>query len=464
MDEFATIDARPRVTGHGRAAWMAEARALLALGLPLCVTQLAQMLIMCTDVFMLGHLSKTALAAAALGNTVFFICWLVGSGPAIAVSPMIAHILGAAPDDVPGVRASVRMGFWSVGLLSLPLIGVLLCTRPILLALGQQPMLAADAGRFTQALFIGLPFSLAFQVLRNFATSLSRPAAPLIVMGLAVFFNVLGDYALIFGHLGAPRLGLVGSGAASAASFAFSFFAMLVVIAATPALRRYRIFRRSHHIDPARLAEVFRLGLPIGMTMLFEIALFNGATLIMGGFGVASLAAHQIALMIPSLTFMVPLGIGMAATVRVGLAAGAGDRAGVRRAGYGAMLMAIVFMSGTALLIFLFPHTIAGLWFADPPANRDVITLAVSFLYVAAAFQIADGLQVTASLSLRGLKDARAPMWIAGASYWLAGFPVCLLLGFHFHMQGLGIWYGLAFGLFVAAAALMTRFYILARD
>ena len=283
-------------------------------------------------------------------------------------------------------------------------------------------------------------------------------------MGLAVFFNALGDYALIFGHFGVPRLGLVGSGAASAASFAFSFFAMLAVIAATPALRRYRIFRRSHRIDTARLAEVFRLGMPIGMTMLFEIALFNGATLIMGGFGVANLAAHQIALMIPSLTFMVPLGIGMAATVRVGLAAGAGDRAGVRRAGYGAMLMAIVFMSGTALLIFLFPRAIARLWFADPAANADVIALTVSFLYVAAAFQIADGLQVTASLSLRGLKDARAPMWIAGASYWLAGFPVCLLLGFHFHMQGLGIWYGLAFGLFVAAAALMSRFYCLARD
>ena len=269
MDEFTTIDAGPRVIGHGRAAWMAEARALLALGLPLCVTQLAQMLIMCTDVFMLGHFSKTALAAAALGNTVFFITWLIGSGPAIAVSPVIAHALGASARDVVGVRASVRMGFWSVAMLSLPLIGVLLCTRPILLALGQQPILAADAGRFTEALFIGLPFSLAFQVLRNFATALSKPAAPLIVMGLAVFFNILGDYALIFGHFGAPRLGLVGSGMASASSYAFSFFAMLAVIAATPALRRYRIFRRSHRIDTARLAEVFRLGMPIGMTMLF---------------------------------------------------------------------------------------------------------------------------------------------------------------------------------------------------
>ncbi|HEY5347843.1 MAG TPA: MATE family efflux transporter, partial [Rhizomicrobium sp.] len=422
------------------------------------------MLIMCTDVFMLGHLSKTALAAAALGNTVFFITWLVGTGPAIAVSPMIAHILGASPKDVVGVRASVRMGFWSVALLSLPLIGVLLCTRPILLALGQQPMLAAGAARFIDALFIGLPFALGFQVLRNFATALSRPAAPLIVMGLAVFFNALGDYALIFGHFGAPRLGLVGAGAASAASFGFSFFAMLAVIAATPALRKYRIFRRSHRIDLGRLAEVFRLGLPIGMTMVFEVMLFNAATLIMGSFDVNSLAAHQIALMIPSLTFMVPLGIGMAATVRVGLAAGANDREGVRRAGYGAMLIAAGFMSCTGIVLLAFPRTIASLWFADPAANEDVIALTVSFLYVAAAFQIADGLQVTASLALRGLKDARAPMWIAGASYWLAGFPVCLLLGFHFHMQGLGIWYGLAFGLFVAAAALMSRFYILARD
>jgi MATE family multidrug resistance protein len=464
MEEFSSMDAGPRVIGHGRKAWVAEGRALLVLALPLSATQIAQMLIVSTDTFMLGHLSTTALAAATLGNTVFLFVWLLGSGSGMAVSPMIAHILGRAPNDVVGVRACVRMGFWSVALLSIPLIGLLLCTRPLLLALGQEPMLAADAARFINALLFGLPFALGFQVLRNFATALSKPVAPLIVMGLAIFFNALGDYTLIFGHFGVPRLGLTGAGLSSASSFAFSFFAMLAVVAATPALRRYRIFRRSHRPDMARLIEVFRLGLPIGLTMAFEIMLFNAATLIMGGFGVDALAAHQIALMIPSLTFMVPLGIGMAATVRVGLAAGANDREGVRRAGYGAMAMAACFMACMSLVLVAFPRPIASVWFANPAANAAVIALTTSFLYVAAAFQVADGLQVTASLTLRGLKDARAPMWIAGASYWLAGFPACLLLAYHFHLRGLGVWYGLAFSLFVAAAGLIARFYVLARD
>jgi MATE family multidrug resistance protein len=197
--------------------------------------------------------------------------------------------------------------------------------------------------------------------------------------------------------------------------------------------------------------------------MLFEVALFNAATLAMGTFGIAPLAAHQIAITIPSLTFMIPLGIGLAATVRVGLAAGAGDRYAARRAGLTAMGMGALFMLCMALVLLLFPRTIATLWLPDIPANRDVLALAVLFLHVAAAFQLMDGLQVTASMSLRGLKDARGPMWLAGASYWLAGAPMCAFLGFGLHMQGLGIWLGLAFGLTVAAVLLVSRFFLLSK-
>jgi MATE family multidrug resistance protein len=192
--------------------------------------------------------------------------------------------------------------------------------------------------------------------------------------------------------------------------------------------------------------------------------LFNSATLIMGTFGTATVAAHQIALIIPSITFMVPLGIGMAATVRVGLAAGARDMEAARRSGYVALMVGAGFMSLMAVLLWTYPEAIARIWFADPAANGDVIALTVVFLHVAAAFQVVDGLQVVGALSLRGLKDARAPMWIAGASYWLAGAPVCAWLAFGLHMKGLGIWYGLAFGLTVAAAAMCARFWYLSRE
>jgi MATE family multidrug resistance protein len=463
-DEIDLSHAGARVTGHGLDAWIAEARELLKLAGPLILTQLAQMAIMTTDVVMLGRLGKTALAAAALGNTVFFFTWLIGCGPVAAVSPMIAHILGGNPKNRAGVRAATRMGFWAVLLLTVPLVGFLLFAKHTLLFLGQTQELASDASLFVTALCWGLPFSLGYQVLRNFSTALSKPNASLWVMGFAIFFNAAGDYGLIFGHFGLPRLGLIGSGLSSACSYTFSFVAMVVVVWLTPSLRKYRIFRRFHRPHWENLVEVFRLGMPIGLTMIFEAMLFNSATLIMGTFGTVAIAAHMIAINVPSITFMVPLGIGMAATVRVGLAAGARDGEAVRRAGWSAIAIAAAFMTVTGILLWIFPDRIAALYFADTKANADVIALAVVFLHVAAVFQIVDGIQVAGALSLRGLKDARAPMWIAGASYWLAGFPTCLLFAFAFHMKGLGIWIGLAFGLLVAATAMCWRFWYLSRN
>lgn len=453
-----------RVEGSGLDAWFAEAGELMKLAGPLVATQLAQMAIGTTDTLMLGRFSKTALAAAVLGNTLFFFCWVLGSGPSAAVSPMIAHILGAHPNDRANVRGVVRMGFWSVVMVSLPLVTFLAFSKQVLLLLGQKPELADAARQFVVPLSFGLPFSLGFQVLRNYATALSKPNASLIVMAMAVFFNATADYALIFGHFGAPRLGIVGSGTASAGSFAFSFLAMLAVVALTPTLRRYRIQRRLFRPDWGKFWEICRLGMPMGMTLLFEAGLFFSATFLMGSFGVAYVAAHAISMNVPSITFMVPLGIAMAATVRVGLSAGAGDPEGVRRAGYSAMLVGVSFMAVCAVVIGTFPRQIANLYLPSTPENLVVIGLAVTFLRVAAAFQIFDGLQVVAALSLRGLKDARAPMWIAGGSYWLAGFPVCIGLGLGLGMKGLGVWIGLAFGLLVAAAALCSRFHYLTRQ
>jgi len=475
-------NARPSRSRHG--AWQLEARELLRLGIPLAATQLAQMIILATDTAMLGHYSKNALASAALGNTIYFLAWLLGSGLPMAVSPVIAHIQGehgASPwkrvalhstslepsairaRDHREVRAAVRMGLWSVAIATPPLWLFLLFTRDFLLALGEDPLLSASAAIFTSAILAGLPFALGFQVLRSFSTALSRPLPSLVVMVLAIIFNALGDYSLIFGHFGFPRLGIMGAGLASACSNIFSFVLMLALMLSAKGLKQYHILHRLGRLHAATLAELFRLGIPIGMTMVFEVLFFNGALLAMGAFGTASIAAHQIAVTIPSLTFMVPLGIGMAATVRVGMATGAGAANSARRAGFTAIAMGAAFMSMSAILLLSFPRAIASLWLPDIPENSDVLTLAVHFLYVAAAFQIADGMQVTASLSLRGLKDARWPMWLAGASYWLAGAPMCALLGFGLHMQGFGIWLGLAFGLFVAAISLTTRFVLLSK-
>ncbi|MBU6297622.1 MAG: MATE family efflux transporter [Alphaproteobacteria bacterium] len=464
MTEISNIDvtdAGARIEGRDLSAWIAEIRELLRLALPLVVTQLAQMAIMTTDVVMLGRLSEQALAGAALGNTVFFFAWLIGLGPTAAISPMIAHILGARPNDRAGVRAVTRMGFWAVLLLSLPLAILLLFTRDILLALAQQPALADAAGRFVAPLCLGMPFSLGFQVLRNYATALGKPNTSLLVMVLTIVFNAFGDYALIFGHFGMPRLGLFGSGVSSAWSYAFSCIAMTAVVFAAPVLRKYRIFRRFARPDWSKFVELFRLGMPIGLTMIFEAMLFNAATLLMGIFGTESVAAHQIAINVASITFMVPLGIALAATVRVGLSAGGGDRQGVRRSGTAAILVSATFMCLSGAMIALFPYQIARLYFS---ADTGAVALTVVFLRVAAAFQIFDGIQVTAALTLRGLKDAHMPMWIAGACYWLAGFPVCIGLSIGLGLKGLGVWIGLAFALFMAALCMCWRFYHLSRE
>jgi multidrug resistance protein, MATE family len=446
------------------APWIAEARALGVLATPLILTQLAQMAIFTTDVIMLGRLSKTALASAAIGNTVFYFAWLIGGGPAAAVSPMIAHILGERAGNRGGVRASLRMGLWSVAICSLPMMVVLWFARPILLALHQDPVLAEGAGKFVGVLSFGLPFSLGYMVLRNFTTALGKPRAGLWVMALTIAFNALAGYALIFGHFGAPRLGIVGSGLATASSAAFSFFAMLAIIAATPSLRAYRMFRRFHKPVTVKLAEVFRLGLPIGLSMIFEAMLFNSMTLVMGTFGAVSLAAHQIAINIASITFMVPLGVGMASTVRVGLATGAGDKKGAQRAGLTAMAMGTGFITVCGVILALFGGPLASLYLAGRArSDLEVIAMAALFLKVAAAFQVFDALQVVAGQSLRGLKDARVPMLIAAGCYWLVGAPICLFLGLTLHMQGFGIWIGLAIALGAAAVALCARFAVLMR-
>ena len=444
--------------------WITEARALLSLAGPLAATQLAQMAVMTTDVILLGRFSKSALAAAAIGNTVYFFGWLMGGGPASAVSPMIAHHLGERPRARGGVRTALRMGLWAIAFTSAPMVVLLWFAGPLLLALGQDPALAADAGRFVAMLSFGLPFTLGTMVLRNFANTLGKPRAGLWVMAATISFNAVAGWTLIFGHFGAPRLGIVGSGMATSMSSIFSFLAMLAIIQWTPQLRVYRMFRRFHRPVGVKLAEVFRLGLPIGMTMIFEAMMFNTMTLVMGRFGADSLAAHQIALNVASITFMIPLGIGLAATVRVGMASGAGDLPAARRAGLVAFIASGGFIVVCGAGMAIFGPQIAGLYLGGRSASDlDVIVLAALFLKVGAAFQIFDALQVVGVMCLRGLKDARVPMILAAGAYWLIGTPTSLLLAFVFHTKGLGIWIGLAVGLAAAAVLMCARFALLTR-
>ena len=253
----------------------------------------------------------------------------------------------------------------------------------------------------------------------------------MVVTFLGIGFNALAAYGLIFGTFGLPALGLQGAGIATALTNLLMFLGLLAYVLHDRQFRRYQILGRFWRPDWARLREIFRLGLPIGVTLIMEVGLFASAGFMMGWIGTAELAAHQIALQCAAVTFMVPLGLGQAATVRVGLAAGAGDPAGVRRAGSAALVIGGLFMAAMAILMWTWPAAIIGLFIdAGNPANATVLQTAVTFLGIAALFQIFDGGQVIGAGALRGLKDTRWPMVFAAIAYWLVGMTMAYGLGF----------------------------------
>jgi MATE family multidrug resistance protein len=442
--------------------WITEARALMKVSLPLIAMQLSQFGLVTTDVIMVGALGEKPLAATSIGAVMFYIAWLSGYGPVMAVSPVVAHILGANPHDFSNARMAVRMGLWAVAIVSLPLIALLTMSRPALIALGQPEEIVDMAMPWISIVACGLPFTLGFGVLRNFASAAGRQKEVLAISVATLLVNIALNYVLIYGKLGAPALGITGAAIATASSYAFAFLAMLGLLALSPHFRPYRLLRDIRQPDWARLRELFRLGVPMGMAMIFESMLFNAATLMMGTFGATTLAAHQIAINLAGLAFMIPLGVGLGATVRVGLAAGAGDASAARRAGHTAIICSAAIAILFTLIMFAIPGALISLYL---PAGEgaEVRQLAGTFLVFAAFFHLFDALQVTGQLVLRGLKDASVPMWIAAVSYWLVGFVIAWILAFWAGWQGTGIWIGLTVSLAVAAIGMVWRFEWLSR-
>lgn len=448
--------AQTRMTGG--AAWRDEVRATLVLGWPLILTNLAQTLMTATDVVMMGWLGPDALAAGALGSNLYFGTMIFGLGLTTATAPMIARELGRKGHSVRDVRRTVRQGMWMAAAVSVPIWIVLWQSEAILLAMGQEPPLAKAAGEYVRALqWSLLPFFF-FLVLRSFISALERPLWALWAGIAGVIVNAGAAYVLIFGHLGLPRLGLVGAGYATTFADFVIFAMMAAVVLMDRKFRRYHLFGRFWRADWPRFRALWHLGLPIGATLVFEVAVFNAATFLMGLISAAALAAHSIAMQLVSLSFMVPLGLAQAATVRVGRAFGARDKDGIRRAGWTAYAMGVGFMALTAVAMLVAPRALVGVFLdLDAPANLPVVELAVSFLAVAALFQVMDGGQAVAAGMLRGLHDTRMPMVYAGIGYWCIGLLLGVVLAFQAKMAGLGLWIGLAAGLTVVALLLLGR-------
>jgi multidrug resistance protein, MATE family len=442
------------------ALWRAEARATLLLASPLILTNLAQSLIHATDVVLLGRVGPSTLAAAALGVNLYVFCLIFGMGLMTATAPMIARERGARPYSVREVRRTVRQAMWSAVLLVLPMWAFLWNAEAVLVAIGQDPALSADAQLFVRHLMWALLPSFLYFVLRNFLAALEQPRWALLVAVAAALFNAAVNTALIFGvpAIGLPPLGLRGAGIGSSLTVMLEFLLIALIVARHRRFRRYHLFGRFWRADWARFRDIWRLGLPIAVTLTLEVGVFNAAVFLMGLIGTASLAAHQIAIQIAALTFMVPMGLAQAVTVRVGLHYGRRDPAGIGRAGWTAFVLGTGFMACMALLMWAAPHALIGIFLdRTDPANAAVIPLAVSFLAVAALFQIVDGAQAVGAGMLRGLHDTTVPMAFALFGYWVIGMGTAVGLAFGLGWQGVGVWTGLAAGLASVAVLMLAR-------
>jgi MATE family multidrug resistance protein len=429
----------------------------LKLAVPLALTQLGQIAMMTTDLAFIGRLGDGAVAAAALAHTIFFVSFTVGMGLVSAVSPLAAQAHGARNPH--RVRRSLRVGLWAAFLISLPVMAFPFWGEQILLALGQSPAAAALAQQYLFGLVWSILPGLWFMAIRGFMSAINRPEPILWITLAAIPTNALLVYLLLYGEWGLPRLELFGAGlATSMVNFAM-FLAGLWFAARRRPFRKYHVLGHIWRIDWLLMRELVILGTPISISFLLEYGLFGAAGLLMGLISTTALAAHQIALQIAAVLFMVPFGIGMAATVRVGHAVGRRDAAAVRRAGFIATGLGIGFMSAMTLVVILGRFAIAQIFLGEGADAAAELT--ATLLLVGATFFIADGIQTIASGSLRGMSDTRVPLLFATVSYWLIGFTLACGLGFWTPLGAVGVWIGLSCGTLVYATLLLLRFRLL---
>ena len=419
--------------------------------------QLAHISMSFVDTVMVGRLGPDALAGVALGHTVFFFFAIMGQGTVRAVGPMVSQAVGARQPAV--VARSVRQGLWLAAGFGGLILVVLSLMEPVLWWSGQSAVATEGAMAYLRAARWGLIPFLAFGALRSFVEGLSRPLPVTIISLIGVGLNIGANELLMFGHWGLPALGLAGTGWATSIVFTALFGGLALFVHRVEPFAEHDVFRDLRGPDGSYLRELLRIGGPMGVSRGIESSLFLVTTVMMGTLGTTALAAHQVALQCAAFTFMVPLGVGMAGTVRVGQAAGRGDEAGARRAGGVAVGLSALFMSATALLFVVAPRPIVGLYLdLSAAANADVVALAVRLLGVAALFQVFDGLQVAMHGALQGLKDTRVPMGIAAVTYWGVG----LTTGYFWGVQAgspEGLWWGLVVGLAAAAVLLIGRFH-----
>ena len=433
-----------------------ETRSLTRLAWPVVATQLAHIALTTTDVIMAGRLSDKDLASIAVGNSIGNPIIYTTMGVLNAITPIVAQLFGAEQRGAIGQKVS--QGLWAALALSIPGFLLMWSSGPLMVWMDLDPTVIPTGRGYLRALAWGLPFYMGFFVLRFFNEGLSLTRPAFIVALLAIPVNIVGDYVFMYGAYGFPKLGAVGSGYATALVWLFQFLALAAWSFYHRQYAEYQLLpiRRPHLPD---IREILRIGLPNGGSIFLEISMFAVVTLLIGALGVTMVAAHMVAINIASILYMIPLGIGIAMTSRVGQAMGRGDLDEVKRRGFTGIGLCFLITLGLALFLLVGAPFFAGLYTQDP----EVLTLATELLFFAALFQVSDGLQVASIGALRGLKDTMVPFLTNIVAFWVIGLPVGIGVGLGLAWGVRGFWIGLVAGLSAGAIFQNLRFFILTR-
>ncbi len=422
---------------------------MVRLALPVVVAQVGMTSMGVVDTLMVGRVSSVSLAAVALGNLYFLTLTVPAAGTLMVLDSIVAQAVGAG--DGVGISRGVQRGVVLAVLLALVTSVLLLPVRSVLVLLHQPDVLIEPAGTYVRVSILGvLPF-LGFIVVRQ---SLQALGAVHVMVGVIVIANLVNaalNWVFVYGHLGSPALGAVGS--AWATCLSRWLMALLLLLLGWRRLRGALLPWRPDSFARAPLLRMFALGLPIGLQQLLEMGAFSAIGVLMGVLGAREMAAHQIAINLASLTFMVPLGVGAAAAVRVGHAAGSGESERARESTRAALVCGVGFMALTGVFLLAAPRMIAS-WYTH---EESVAALAATLIPIAGVFQVFDGIQAVSAGVLRGLGDTRAPLVINLAGFWLAGLPVSVLLGFHTPLRAAGLWWGFVAALGAVAILLALR-------
>ena len=434
-----------------RKALLKEFRQIAKLSIPITIGQIALIAAGFVDTVMAGRISPLALGAIAVGANLWIPVYLFSVGLMMAVSSMVAHYFGA------GLYAPIRDLLKQSLMMSavLGLLGMLAVRKLSFLMewIGIDSGIIPVATEYLYAVSWGIPAVCAYLALRFVSEGIGYTRPMMVIQVLGLILNVFLNYILMFGKLGAPVMGAVGAGWATAAVMWINL--LLLVIYIFSHHRYAEIWQaKKEKINWLRSREMLHLGMPIALTLVNEVGMFSAVGLLMGSLGVVEVAAHQIAINFAGMMFMIPLGISAATTIRVGHAVGEQHKLEARFRGFAGIIFAAKFMFATASLMLIFPDFIVSIYSND----TDVGAMAISLLFMAAIFQLSDGIQVSAAGALRGLKDTLFPLMVSVVAYWFVGLPVSWYLGINHHFGPQGLWLGLVVSLTLAAVWLVWRF------